>query len=220
MGSDASKLEGPDLGAGVAEDSLREGVPLLGHVDGEAAIVVRVGREVHAIGAKCTHYGGPLAEGLVVGTTVRCPWHHACFDVRSGEVLGGPALNALPCFDVRRVDGLVRRRAQRSRADAITKRHGDAFDAPEPIVIVGAGPAGAACAETLRAEGYAKTLVLVGAEAPGPVDRPEPLEGLPRRQRARRVDAAPRAASSTREQGIDFRLGDTRDRDRLARRRP
>jgi nitrite reductase/ring-hydroxylating ferredoxin subunit len=81
MGGGATELSGPDLAQGVAVTELAEGKPLLGHANGEAVIVVRLGNDVHAIGASCTHYGGPLAEGLVEGHTIRCPWHPACFDL-------------------------------------------------------------------------------------------------------------------------------------------
>jgi nitrite reductase/ring-hydroxylating ferredoxin subunit len=173
MGSTEQKLEGPDFAAGVPAEDVTEGKPVRGHFAGEPVMLVRVGREVHAIGANCTHYGGPLNEGLVVGHTVRCPWHHACFDVRNGSALGGPALNDVPCYDVRAEGNLVRLTGKTS-PDAITKRErrSDAGVEPESVVVVGAGPAGAACAEALRHEGYGKTITLVGAEPPGPVDRP------------------------------------------------
>ena len=87
MSPESQNLEGPDLTAGIPMDSLADGVPLRGHVDGEAVIVVRRGDDVYAIGATCSHYGGPLADGLVVDDTVRCPWHHACFSLRTGEAL-------------------------------------------------------------------------------------------------------------------------------------
>jgi nitrite reductase/ring-hydroxylating ferredoxin subunit len=74
----------PDLTAGLPASSLDDGVPLLGHVQGEPVIVVRRGAEIFAIGATCSHYRGPLTEGLVVDDTVRCPWHHACFSLRTG----------------------------------------------------------------------------------------------------------------------------------------
>src|ERR1700688_3815951 len=77
---DTKQLPGPDFRTGVDFDSLTENLPLLGHVDNEAVILVRRGQQVFAIGATCTHYSGPLAEGLVVGDTIRCPWHHARFD--------------------------------------------------------------------------------------------------------------------------------------------
>ena len=99
--SETAALSGPDLERGIPAANLREGEPLLGHAHGEAVLLVRDGGEILATGATCTHYGGPLAEGLVTGATVRCPWHHACFDLRTGAVLGGPALSPIACFDVK-----------------------------------------------------------------------------------------------------------------------
>src|SRR6202051_1942968 len=97
----------PDLKAGIDFESLAENSPLLGHVDGEAVILVRRGQQVFAIGATCTHYGGPLAEGLVVGETIHCPWHHARFNLRTGEAEGAPALSPVSCFNVVRHAGMV-----------------------------------------------------------------------------------------------------------------
>ena len=169
-GGDAKELTGPDLAAGVAFDELTEGTPLLGHAGGEAVVVVRVGDDVHAIGASCTHYGGPLAEGLVVGHTIRCPWHHACFDLKTGEAIGAPALADNACYDVARAGALVQVRTKRE-APAAKKRKA-AKSAPKAIVIIGAGAAGAACVEMLRKQGYAGTITMIGTEEPGPVDRP------------------------------------------------
>ncbi len=207
MGNTEQKLEGPDFAEGVDIDSLHEGEPLLGHVGEDAAILVRTGHDIHAIGANCTHYGGALAQGLVVGNTVRCPLHHACFDLKSGSVLGGPALNPVACYEVRRegsravVVGLL-------PEGALTKRRPtDPGISPDSIVIVGAGPAGAVCAETLRRESYAKDIFLIGAEDPGPIDRPNlskdylagnaPEEWMPLR-----------GADFYAEQGIQFRAND------------
>ena len=173
MGSAEQKLEGPDFAAGIPAKDVAEGKPVRGHFAGEPVMLVRVGRTLHAIGANCTHYGGPLNEGLVVGHTVRCPWHHACFDVRNGSALGGPALNAVACYDVRAEGELVKLTSKTPREE-ITKaeRRTASAHEPESVVIIGAGPAGEACAEALRNEGYAKTITLIGAEPPGPVDRP------------------------------------------------
>ena len=78
--SDADvELSGPDLCQGIALSALTESVPLLGHAQGEPTIVVRRGKELFAIGAVCSHYSGPLAEGLVEGDTVRCPWQRPQF---------------------------------------------------------------------------------------------------------------------------------------------
>src|ERR1041384_6357702 len=106
MGSQA-ELSGPDLKQGVAESELREGAPLLGHADGEAVVLVRDGKAVHAVGATCTHYSGPLAEGLVANGTIRCPWHHACFDLATGAP-HGPALSPIACYDVALDGGTIR----------------------------------------------------------------------------------------------------------------
>src|SRR3982751_2200911 len=102
MGGGETQLQGPDLGAGVKLADVPRDGSLLGHAGGEAVLVARVGDEVFAVGATCTHYSGPLAEGLIVGDTVRCPWHHACFSLRTGEALRSPALNPLPCWPVTR----------------------------------------------------------------------------------------------------------------------
>lgn len=160
-------LDGPDLKTGVEFSRLVEDQPLLGHYQGEAVVVVRKGGELFATGATCTHYSGPLAEGLVVDETIRCPWHHARFSLRTGEAEGAPALNPLPCFDVRREGGLVR----------ITGKKTPDFRAacplnPSSVLIVGGGAAGAACAEMLRTKGYNGPITIAGDEDPGPVDRP------------------------------------------------
>ncbi|MEO7805626.1 MAG: FAD-dependent oxidoreductase [Steroidobacteraceae bacterium] len=144
------------------------GVPLLGHAGGKAIVMVRTGDGVRAIGATCSHYGGALAEGLVVGQTVRCPWHHACFDLQTGEALGAPALNAIDCYEVLQRDHRVIL-GLRKPAPMVPK---PPIASPASIVIVGAGAAGAAAAERLRALGYSGPLTLIGNEAPGPVDRP------------------------------------------------
>src|SRR5690242_21840284 len=100
--ADKGQLAGPDLASGVDASSLANGDKLLGHANGEQVLLARVDDEFYAIGASCTHYGGPLAEGVLVGDTVRCPWHHACFSLRNGEALRAPALNPVACWRVER----------------------------------------------------------------------------------------------------------------------
>ena len=169
MGNQTSGPRGPDLVAGVPADSLQEGVPLLGVVEGDPVILVRRGTDAFAIGATCTHYGGPLAEGLVVDDTVRCPWHHACFDLRTGEALRAPALNPVASYEVVQRQGSVfvglrRRAAVRSRAPR--------DDAPSAVAIVGAGAAGNSAAETLRHLGFEGSITLIDADESAPYDRP------------------------------------------------
>src|SRR5262249_22654279 len=120
-----------------------------------------------AAGATCTHYGGPLAEGLVVGETVHCPWHHARFSLRSGEAVGAPALNPIACYAVRREGGKVKVDGKREESFRVACPR-----KPASVVIIGAGAAGAACADMLRRKGYEGPVTLVGDEEPGPVDRP------------------------------------------------
>ena len=165
--SEEAKLEGPDLTLGVAWSDLEEDRPLLGHAGGEPAILVRRGESAFALGAHCTHYGGPLAEGLVVDDTVRCPWHHACFGLATGEALRAPALNPVVRFRVEREGDRVRVGEKLPEAPAPAHPGG-----PESIVIVGAGAAGNAAAETLRREGYGGSIQMVGDEASVPYDRP------------------------------------------------
>src|SRR5438552_14262508 len=144
MSSSKNKeLSGPDLKAGADFHSLKDNTPLVGHVDGEAVLLVRQGEQVFAIGATCTHYAGPLAEGLIIGDTVRCPWHHARFSLRTGEAVGAPALNPVSCWNVRREGGRLR---VGPRAEPPTPARA-ASAAGAAVVIVGGGPAGAACAE-------------------------------------------------------------------------
>ena len=157
-------LTGPDLKQGVVESELREGVPLLGHADGEAVVLVRDAGQIHAVGATCTHYGGPLAEGRVFGGALHCPWHHACFDLATGRA-HGPALAALACWDVALEGGKLRVGARRELVSP--EQHG-----PKSVVIVGGGAAGVACAESLRAEGHRGAITIVNGEGSDPVDRP------------------------------------------------
>ncbi|HVR04017.1 MAG TPA: Rieske 2Fe-2S domain-containing protein, partial [Polyangia bacterium] len=166
MGGDQGKLSGPDLSAGIGEEALGANATLLGHAAGEAVLLVRRGGDVLAVGATCTHYGGPLAEGAVVGDTIRCPWHHGCFNLRTGTAERGPALNALPCFSVARDGSRIRVGARKPDVTPAPPV------APRTIVIVGAGAAGDSAAATLRREGYAGDVRVFGADAAPPVDRP------------------------------------------------
>ena len=113
----ATELRGPDFSVGIPLSDLIENVPVLGHVQGEPVLLVRTGSDVHALGAKCSHYGGPLAEGLVVGETLRCPWHHACFGLRTGDALGAPALDPVACYEVDRRGGRVMVGASANNSD-------------------------------------------------------------------------------------------------------
>jgi NADPH-dependent 2,4-dienoyl-CoA reductase/sulfur reductase-like enzyme/nitrite reductase/ring-hydroxylating ferredoxin subunit len=169
MGGDQGKPSGPDLAAGIALAELVDGKPIVGHAGDDAVLMVRQGEEIFAVGATCTHYGGPLAEGAIADGVARCPWHHACFDLRTGAAVRAPALNPLPCFDVVRSGDLVRVAGKRA-APVVAAASSPAV--LTTVLIIGAGAAGHAAAETLRREGHQGTIVLVGADADPPYDRP------------------------------------------------
>ena len=169
MGAAPSTPAGPDLAQGIPRDDLPDGRMLLGHVGEEAVLLARRGDELFAIGAACTHYGGPLAEGLMVEDTVRCPWHHACFSLRTGEALRAPAFNPVPCWRVEQHDGKLIVRNKIERGD---QRRPAKVGKPERVVIVGGGAAGFAAAEMLRREGFTGSVTLLSADAAAPYDRP------------------------------------------------
>jgi NADPH-dependent 2,4-dienoyl-CoA reductase/sulfur reductase-like enzyme/nitrite reductase/ring-hydroxylating ferredoxin subunit len=165
MAQDDNKPSGPDLAKGIASGDLADGKMLTGVVGGDEVLLVRQNGAVHAIGAHCTHYHGPLADGLVVGNTIRCPWHHACFDLKTGEALAAPALSPLSCWSVTESDGKIIVGGKKEQP------------APKPagtshFVIVGGGAAGFAAAEMLRRRGFAGTITMLSNDNAGPVDRP------------------------------------------------
>jgi NADPH-dependent 2,4-dienoyl-CoA reductase/sulfur reductase-like enzyme/nitrite reductase/ring-hydroxylating ferredoxin subunit len=176
MGGEHVELSGPDLEQGIPLSQLEEGEMLLGHAQGEPVLLARRGDEVFAIGAMCTHYGVPLIEGILVGDTVRCPAHHACFSLRTGEALRAPALNPVARWEVERRGESVYVTGRSEGAPGQSENSGAGASGtgrlPTSIVILGAGAAGNAAAETLRREGYAGRLVLIGTEEPVPYDRP------------------------------------------------
>ncbi len=168
MADQQASPAGPDLSKGVMLTEFSRNM-LLGHVGDDEVLLVRSGSEIFAIDAHCSHYHGPLADGVVDGEHVRCPWHHACFDLRTGEATRAPAFNALAVWKVER-DGdriLVREKREQPKP-----RIGGVIDAPSRIVIVGGGAAGFAAAEMLRRQDYRGSLVMLSQEKAAPVDRP------------------------------------------------
>jgi NADPH-dependent 2,4-dienoyl-CoA reductase/sulfur reductase-like enzyme/nitrite reductase/ring-hydroxylating ferredoxin subunit len=165
--SETPEANKPDFGNGFSIHDLSDGGMKLGHVDDEELLLVRRGDEFFAVGAHCTHYGGPLADGLIVDGTVRCPWHHACFSLKDGEALRAPALDPIVCW---RVEILGDKVFVREKLAPPAPRRG--AEGPSSVVIVGGGAAGLAAADMLRREGYDGPLTIVSADASPPVDRP------------------------------------------------
>jgi apoptosis-inducing factor 3 len=167
MAEASAELEGPDFAEGCEIDMVPDGGMLLGHAFGEAILVARRGAELYAVGATCTHYGGPLAKGLMTDCTVHCPWHHARFDLRTGEAIAAPALNDVACYKIEQRGGCL------FLAGKIEKKPARKPKAsPASVVIVGGGAAGNAAAEMLRREGYDGPVTIISADEFLPYDRP------------------------------------------------
>jgi NADPH-dependent 2,4-dienoyl-CoA reductase/sulfur reductase-like enzyme/nitrite reductase/ring-hydroxylating ferredoxin subunit len=159
-----------DLSRGVEAREIPEGGMLLGRVGDDDVVLARSGDRFYAIAAHCTHYHGPLAEGLIVDDTVRCPLHHACFSLRTGEALRAPALDPIACWQVAREQDVV---FVRGKIDSQPPRAAvRSSDSPSSVIIVGGGAAGFAAAEMLRREGYHGPVTMISADADAPVDRP------------------------------------------------
>jgi NADPH-dependent 2,4-dienoyl-CoA reductase/sulfur reductase-like enzyme/nitrite reductase/ring-hydroxylating ferredoxin subunit len=161
---DATK---PDFKGGLSIRDFDHRSMIAGEADGEEVVLVRSGDEFFAIGANCTHYGGPLAEGLVAGDTLRCPWHHACFSLRTGEAVRAPAFDPVSCWRVEKAGDKIFIREKVSRPAPIR-----AANVPSSVVIVGGGAAGLAAADMLRRESYEGSVTVVSADDSPPVDRP------------------------------------------------
>jgi len=171
MGSHAEGLGGADFSEGIPLAALSDGALLEGHVGDEPVLLVRQGDDVFAVGAKCTHYDAPLADGVVVGETVRCPWHHACFSLRSGEALAAPAFDPLARWSVERRGELVMV-GRKLDAAAVGRSRPPTGEPPRRIVIIGGGAAGFAAAEMLRRRDFEGELTMLSADDAPPCDRP------------------------------------------------
>ena len=213
MSADGSQTTGPDLALGVAIDTIADGATFFGHVGDDAVILVRRGQEFLAVGATCTHYSGPLAEGLIVDDTVRCPWHHACFSLRTGEALHAPALSPIACWSVELRDGKVFVKEKRTTTPVI--RVAKTRESPRKIVIIGGGAAGFAAVEMLRRQQFQGDIVMLSDDDASPVDRPNlskdylagsaPAEWVPLRDDAFYAEQKIELRLKTRVTDIDVR---------------
>ena len=186
MSEHSDELTGPDLTKGVEISSVRPGQLIAGHAFGEPVLLAHVEPNWFAVGAKCTHYGAPLDQGVLVSETIRCPWHHACFELHNGAASRAPALNDLPSYDVAIENNVVRvirkrdpgqlkgepHRVRASRASERVLFEPFPVTGPKSVVIIGAGAAGNACAETLRREAYRGPITMIDPDPDAPYDRP------------------------------------------------
>lgn len=157
-----------DLANGIASTEVQEGRIVAGVLDGQDVVLVRHEGRVCALAGQCTHLKAPLADGIVADGTIRCPWHHARFDVQTGEAVGAPAFVPLQRFEVVE-DGGQLRIARPSEPGSVP----EAADTEElgRIVIIGAGAAGHACAEMLARHGSGAAVTVIDQEGDAPYDR-------------------------------------------------
>lgn len=217
MSEEKAKLSGPDLTQGVELSAIADGTILLGHARGEPVLLARRGYELFAIGAICTHYGAPLEQGLLVDDAVRCPWHHACFSLRTGEALRAPALDPVSHWRVEQVHDRARQFRPvdqpvgvvyvREKLESVAWPSGaTAAGMPDSVVIVGGGAAGNAAAETLRHEGYSGPITMLSVDESLPCDRPNLSKGYLAGVASDESNLL-RPATFYKEHRIDLRLG-------------
>ncbi len=175
---------------------------VLGHADDMPVVLARIKGDVFAVSGSCTHYGGPVGRGLFDGELLKCPWHHAAFDVRTGKAVQAPALNPLPRFEVEERDG----RLYVGEQIEYEWNPPRIEEPPDSVVVVGAGAAASTAVETLRGEGYLGPVTMIGAEETVPTDRPnlskDYLAGTAPEEWMRL-----RSESFYEDLGISFRLG-------------
>jgi apoptosis-inducing factor 3 len=207
---DLSQL--PDFRGGMEIRDISDGAIVPGRVDSEEAILVRRGEEFFALGAQCTHYHGALAAGLVVGDTIRCPLHHACFSLRSGAALRAPALDPVACWRVERVGSKVFARERKAEPKPSAPSAGNL---PASVTILGGGAAGLAAADRLRREGYPGRVTMISADTAAPYDRPNlskdflmgtaPAEWMPLRSAEDYSERKIELLLNTRVQSLDLK---------------
>ncbi|THV02837.1 hypothetical protein K435DRAFT_775308 [Dendrothele bispora CBS 962.96] len=141
-------------------------------------LVTRLGDKIHATSAFCTHYGAPLAKGVLTADgRVVCPWHGACFNVCTGDIEDAPAPSALHTFGAHVSDGKIYVTANPSFAEKANmsrppKLSTAGFDAVgKGTVIIGGGSGAFQAIESLRENGYKYPITIVSKEPHAPIDR-------------------------------------------------
>ena len=148
-------------------------------VEGLKILLTRLEGTFFAIGGECAHYGGPLAEGVLNGVHVTCPWHQARFHIKTGEVVDPPALDSMARFETKvqgdRVILVLPEKAAGTVTPAMVKRNDQADS--RLFVILGGGAAGNAAAQKLRQAAYQGRILLISQETRLPYDRPSLSKG-------------------------------------------
>ncbi|KAM3875502.1 apoptosis inducing factor mitochondria associated 4 [Diretmus argenteus] len=150
-------------------------------VEDQKVLLVRTRGQYSAVGSQCSHYNAPLVKGALVGDRVRCPFHGACFNVRSGDIEEYPGLDCLPNYKVKVQDGKVY--VSISRKSLKLTRRVKEMSSRVPgvnhtILLIGGGPASLVCAETLRQNQYQGRIIMVTKDTLPPFDKPKLSKAL------------------------------------------
>jgi apoptosis-inducing factor 3 len=193
-----------DLAQWTSVEAVAQGEVLAGVVSGESVLVWRSGNQLKAYSANCPHLSGPLDKGIITDGLIRCPWHHACFSLATGEATAAPAFDALREHPV----VVERDRFAVRPAEAQAARQFGAVDVSlGTMAIVGGGAAGLAAADALRNLGWRGGISVFSDETDQPYDRTlltkDYLEG------AFGDDRLSIARHSLADLGVDFRGGAT-----------
>ncbi|XP_053176639.1 apoptosis inducing factor mitochondria associated 4 [Scomber japonicus] len=142
----------------------------------QKVLLVRIQGQYSAVGSRCSHYSAPLIKGKLVGDKVRCPFHGACFNVRTGDIEEYPGLDSLPSYKVKVQDGKVYVSIDKKTLK-LTKRVKEMCslvpDIKHTVLLIGGGPASLVCAETLRQNCYQGRIIIVTKDALTPFDKPK-----------------------------------------------
>ncbi|KAF7551886.1 hypothetical protein G7Z17_g4701 [Cylindrodendrum hubeiense] len=153
-------------------------------IEGGKVLLVNAGGKIQAVGAKCTHYGAPLAKGtLTAAGRLTCPWHGACFNAKTGDVEDAPALDSIPIFKVAERDGAIYVTGDESDIKGSRRKPNFKCAAAggaqeEKVVVVGGGSGTMGVIEGLREKGYAGPLTVISNEGYLPIDRPKLSKAL------------------------------------------
>lgn len=142
--------------------------------DEHKVLLVKQYGKLTALGPKCSHYGAPLINGVLGDGHVKCPWHGACFNTKTGDIEDFPGLDSIPCYNVNVKDGKVWIRAKKSDLEKNVRIKSMVKCNPsngKTFIIVGGGPAAGVCAESLRQEGFNGRIIMICKEYALPYDR-------------------------------------------------
>ncbi|MBB4077705.1 NADPH-dependent 2,4-dienoyl-CoA reductase/sulfur reductase-like enzyme/nitrite reductase/ring-hydroxylating ferredoxin subunit [Lewinella aquimaris] len=174
-------------------------------------LLANVAGEVYAVENKCSHYGAPLTGGALCQHRVRCPWHHACFDVRTGAQIEAPGMDGLARFAVR-VTGddisVSNEPVEEPRPEKVPERTLPEIDTVEQVdyLVVGGGAAGAYAVEAIRGEDAEGSILFIAKEGLPPYDRT--MVSKPYLEKDMPVEKLPlRSAEFYRKLNVNFLAG-------------